>query len=190
MNVASVVDPAAKAGVSAPAMSTSRSIVEIRDLRKVYRMGEIEVPVLQDVSLEIQRGAFQVIVGPSGCGRPRSSTCSGRSMRRRRGRSSSTDRTSRRSTTTSAPPTGSRRWVHLPVLQPDAALTALENVELGVEVVGGLRPDEIRKRCTEMLDRWGWAISSTSSPRSSRADSSSAWRSRGRWRRSHSRPLR
>ena len=43
--------------------------VEIRDVRKSYCIGEMEVPVLQGIDLSIQRGEFLAIMGPSGSGK-------------------------------------------------------------------------------------------------------------------------
>ncbi len=44
-------------------------IIEVRDLRKVYRMGEVEVPALRGVDLRVEAGEFLSIVGPSGSGK-------------------------------------------------------------------------------------------------------------------------
>jgi len=44
-------------------------IVSFRDVSKIYRMGEVEVTALGDVSLDIPQGAFTALVGPSGSGK-------------------------------------------------------------------------------------------------------------------------
>ena len=50
-------------------MSKEATYIKIRDLRKVYSMGETEVIALNDVSLDIAQGSFTVIMGPSGSGK-------------------------------------------------------------------------------------------------------------------------
>lgn len=45
------------------------SLIEVRELRKVYRLGDIEVNALMDVSATIEKGEFVAIMGPSGSGK-------------------------------------------------------------------------------------------------------------------------
>src|SRR5438128_6784440 len=45
------------------------TLVEIRDVRKVYKRDAFEVPVLNGVTLAVPRGDFLALMGPSGSGK-------------------------------------------------------------------------------------------------------------------------
>jgi len=44
-------------------------MIEIRDLKKTYHVGEIDVHALRGVNLTVERGEFLAVVGPSGSGK-------------------------------------------------------------------------------------------------------------------------
>lgn len=44
-------------------------IVEVSNARKTYVLGNLEIPVLSDINLKIERGEFLAIMGPSGSGK-------------------------------------------------------------------------------------------------------------------------
>ena len=43
--------------------------VKLKDVTKVYQMGEVAIRAVDGISLSISKGEFAVIVGPSGAGK-------------------------------------------------------------------------------------------------------------------------
>ena len=43
--------------------------VSLKDVKKIYHMGEVDIAAADGISFQIKKGEFAVVVGPSGAGK-------------------------------------------------------------------------------------------------------------------------
>jgi putative ABC transport system ATP-binding protein len=129
--------PQAAPQTKARASAASQPMIRLENVSKIYRLGEIEVPALMDVALEVATGEFVVVLGPSGSGKTTLLNLIGALDTA----TSGTIRIDNRqvSGASRAERSRFRRQTVSFIFQTFnlfPGLTALENVQFGVEVVG------------------------------------------------------
>jgi NitT/TauT family transport system ATP-binding protein len=114
----------------------------IRGLQKTFGHNGSEVPVLEDINLELGTGEFVSLVGPSGCGKSTLLHIV-----------AGLDRADAGTITVDGQPVNGPGAERVAIFQDPSLfpwLTVRENVEIGLKV-RGISPDERRKRAFEYL---------------------------------------
>lgn len=143
-----------RAGSGAPASGAakSRTLIELRDVSRVYRLDGLTVAALSGVDLTVRAGEFVVVLGPSGSGKTTLLNVVG-------GLDAATTgdiRVAGRSVTNASRGALSeyRRHTTSFIFQTFnlfPGLTALENVEFGADAAGREQPEKIaRQRLDEV----------------------------------------
>jgi putative ABC transport system ATP-binding protein len=112
------------------------ALIEIRDVWKVYRLGDVDVQALRGVSVDVLAGEYVAIMGASGSGKSTFMNLVGCLDRPTQGSYRLGGTRRRELDATSAPRSAIADRLRLPGLQPAPATTALENVELPLVYAG------------------------------------------------------
>ena len=152
-------------------------LIRLQGVSRIFHTDEVETHALSRIDLEIRAGEYVAVCGPSGCGKTSLLSILG---------------------LLDSPSEGSYVLAGEPVSTLDAAqrsrvraraigfvfqafnligdLTVYENVELPLRYRGHRAPPSGGRRRTRPWSAWGCCIGCTTTRRSSRAGSSSAWR--------------
>jgi len=131
------------------------ALVELENISKIYRLGEVDVPALRGVDLSVQAGDFLALMGPSGSGKSTLLHILGLLDRPTTGRVLWEGEDVTRLNGAKLAELRSRRIGFVfQMFNLVHNLTALENVELPL-IFLGVPARERRKRAEEMLVRLG-----------------------------------
>jgi putative ABC transport system ATP-binding protein len=137
---------------------TASPLIQLHDVRKVYRLDEVEVEALRDVSLSIEQGEYVALMGPSGSGK---STLMNTLGCLDRPTSGSYRLDGHEVVTMSLDARARLRNRKIGFVFQNFNLlnrtSALENVELPLLYARGMSSRQRRHRATELLDRVGLA---------------------------------
>jgi len=131
---------------------SKRNAVIVRDLIKIYRLGQVEVQALRGVNMNVRKGEMISLIGPSGSGKSTLLNIMGGLDRATAG----SVRVFDMDLTGLGPGdlVSFRRGTVGHIFQNMnliPTLTALENVELPMAALG-VRGEERRRRCMELID--------------------------------------
>lgn len=131
---------------------SKRNAVVVRDLIKIYRLGQVEVQALRGVNMNVRKGEMISLIGPSGSGKSTLLNIMGGLDKATAGsvRVFDTDLTN----LGPGELVGFRRGTVGHIFQNMnliSSLTALENVELPMAALG-VKAVERRRRCMELID--------------------------------------
>lgn len=157
MRFMSLMDlPSVEKPASDPSLSDDL-IIHATGVQKIYHTGQLSVPALRGVDLNVRRGEMVAIMGPSGCGKTTLLNCLSGLDTADQGQIAIegvtlSEMSDRQRTTYRARRMGFvfQFYNLLPVL------SAVENVELPL-LVSGMRLGEARKRALESLEQVGLA---------------------------------
>ena len=135
--------------------STNGTIIQMRDIRKIYDTGKVKVEALKGIDLEIHSGEMVAIVGPSGSGKSTLMNLVGCLDTPTSGSYALGGQAVSGASRDELAEIRNRRvgfvFQNFNLLPH---ISALENVEMPM-LFGGLRPAERRERSRELLDRVG-----------------------------------
>jgi len=129
------------------------ALVEVRDIRKVYRRDTQEVPVLDGLSLDIEPGDFVALMGPSGSGKTTLLNLIGGVDQPTSGQLRVAGEEIGRLGSAALAKWRARHIGYIfQLYNLIPVLTALQNVELPLMLVKGMKAKERRERAARALD--------------------------------------